>query len=606
MPSPPGPGADAAYGRALAAYDRKAYDEARRAALDALAQNPQHGGARALLARIDVARRAAPYQSSPSSGGGTTRGTGPEAISTDPTILISRASAPAAAEPIDQTVLVNRDDLLKRLTDPHDAPAGAPHPRPAAAPAASERTLVAPSVPRSVPPRPRSSPSVGGRAPSFWQRLRRTGNRPATPARHSPRHSRPASDRRPGRLTPGLRGALIAVAAVVVAALFVWGAILAARWFFPAGQVLTLTRPVGGTITGPGLRCGTRGSDCSTSRPTGEDVTLETQADDRYVFSGFTGDCAPTGRTTMRGPRTCGARFDSVAEGPSAVTFPLTITKPTGGTVVGPDILCGSLDSTCSVQIPSGSSVTLRYQADPGFTFSQFTGDCAPKGETVMTAARTCSAMFTPATIANVEPSGPAGPSVSRPPRPPVTSDEPSPGSRRAPPVSAPPAPPRQPTQTTQAAPTPTAPPSSTAGTPPESPMPTAADKPAPPPITVEEHAKNEILQLVKNYCAEYETMKPDRIQKLFPLIDQKVLRDRFKEYKSLKCTITAPPEYDRLDARPAGGAQIKFGMKQVIQMKSSGAPQAVETIVTMVVSRTDLRSDWLIDRVQHEPKPKP
>ena len=46
--------------------------------------------------------------------------------------------------------------------------------------------------------------------------------------------------------------------------------------------------------------------------------------------------------------------------------------------------------------------------------------------------------------------------------------------------------------------------------------------------------------------------------------------------------------------------------MKQVIQMKSNGAPQAVETIVTMVVSRTDLRSDWLIDRVQHEPKPKP
>ena len=74
MPSPPGPGADAAYGRALAAYERKAYDDARRAALDALAQNPQHGGARALLARIDVARRAAPYQSSPSSGGGMTRG----------------------------------------------------------------------------------------------------------------------------------------------------------------------------------------------------------------------------------------------------------------------------------------------------------------------------------------------------------------------------------------------------------------------------------------------------------------------------------------------------------------------------------------------------
>jgi hypothetical protein len=98
--------------------------------------------------------------------------------------------------------------------------------------------------------------------------------------------------------------------------------------------------------------------------------------------------------------------------------------------------------------------------------------------------------------------------------------------------------------------------------------------------------------------------MQPGRIQKLFPQVNERVLRDQFRQYKSLKCT-AAPAEFDRLDAGPAGGAQVKFGMKQVIQMKSGGAPDVQETIVTMVVSRPDFRSPWLIDRVRHEAKPK-
>ena len=52
--------------------------------------------------------------------------------------------------------------------------------------------------------------------------------------------------------------------------------------------------------------------------------------------------------------------------------------------------------------------------------------------------------------------------------------------------------------------------------------------------------------------------------------------------------------------------AAENHGMKQVIQMKSGGAPQTVETIVTMTVSRMDLQSPWLIDRLLHAPKPKP
>jgi hypothetical protein len=48
--------ADAAYGRALAAFQEKSYDVARRWAVEALAHNRQHAGARALMARLDAAR----------------------------------------------------------------------------------------------------------------------------------------------------------------------------------------------------------------------------------------------------------------------------------------------------------------------------------------------------------------------------------------------------------------------------------------------------------------------------------------------------------------------------------------------------------------------
>jgi hypothetical protein len=383
--------------------------------------------------------------------------------------------------------------------------------------------------------------------------------------------------------TPGLRGALIAVAAVAVAVLVVWGAIQAGRWLWPAGQLLTLEKPVGGTIIGPGLRCGSRGSDCSTTRPTGDPVELEAQPDEHYLFNGWFGDCASTGRMSMSEPRKCGARFVPMPATPQAVTFRLTITKPTGGTVIGGvQLMCGTRGSECSEDVPIGQLVALQIEADTGYTFSQFTGDCPPGGEITMTAAKTCSATFTPTSTphANVIPSGPAGP--PRPRRQKETVE-----------VTPPPAPP------------PPVSPPPTAEAPGVESTPTNPDKPAAPPITAEQHAKNEIEQLVKDYCAEYETLKPDRVQKLFPLVNQGVLRDQFRQYKTLRCTLAAPLEYERLDARPAGGAQVKFGMKQVIQMRSGGAPQTVETIVTMVVSRTDLRNPWLIDRVRHDPKPK-
>jgi len=83
------------------------------------------------------------------------------------------------------------------------------------------------------------------------------------------------------------------------------------------------------------------------------------------VFSGYTGDCAPVGRTSMTEPRTCGATFDQVATPAATATFRLTITKPEGGTVVGNGgIYCGTSGAMCTADIPSGVPVSLKAEAD--------------------------------------------------------------------------------------------------------------------------------------------------------------------------------------------------------------------------------------------------
>jgi hypothetical protein len=358
-------------------------------------------------------------------------------------------------------------------------------------------------------------------------------------------------------------------------------------WIFPAGQLLTITTPTGGTIVGPGIECGTSGTRCSNTIATGEAIELETRPDKDYVFSGYTGDCAPAGRTAMTQPRTCGATFGLVqrAEGPPA--FRLTIIKPEGGTVVGSGgILCGVNGSTCTADIPSGLPVTLRADAAEGFEWQQFTGDCPSTGEMAMTSAKTCGATFIPS----------AAPLNRGPVQPPPPRPRAAPPPTRVAPPAAPP--------TTAQPPVPTNPQGSLGPTPTQA-TPTVVDKPAPPPITAEEHAKQEIGQLVKNYCAALSTLNAATVRKLFHIDNERSLRDQYREYKSLKCTVSSQPEYDRLDASAAGAAQLKFGMKQVVEMRSGGAQRDHEFVVTTVVSRKEFQSPWLIDRVFYEVKPK-
>lgn len=569
-------GADAAYDRAFAAFQEGSYDVSRQWVLEALARDASHPRARDLLARLDAVRRPSRPASFPQSPAGSSArpgGSGPEVVSTDPTVLISRASRAPVNEPIAPTVMVRRDDPARRRPD--DDPFAPPAPRYTGV---SEPTVIAQRSAAQPPPPPGSGaapsprPAAGGAALGWRERW--FGTRTAA--------SRTAAG-------GSLRGVGVAVAAVAAAALLLFAGIAAVRWLWPSGQVLTVTRPTGGTITGPGVNCGTRGSDCTTTRPNGDPVELIPQPDDGYVFSGFFGDCAPTGRFAMTAARTCGAVFNRVAAPEKPVVFLLSIIKPVGGTIIGaPDILCGTDGATCSAQIPSGQPVTLRFSADNGYTFGTFTGDCSPQGETTMTAARTCGATFiqTQTTVANREPG----------PRP-----MPRPTPRQTRPAT-------EPTPATGAS-TPAPPPPVTAPVPPPAPAPDTTQAPPPgpveKPITAEDHAKNEIEQLVNAYCQSLETLDPKRVQKWFPLAQMGELRDEFRQYKSLRCTITSPPKYDRLDAIGAGGAQLKFGMKQEIQMRSGGAPVVLETIVTMVTSRANFQSPWLIDRVRHEPKPK-
>ena len=123
--------------------------------------------------------------------------------------------------------------------------------------------------------------------------------------------------------------------------------------------------------------------------------------------------------------------------------------------------------------------------------------------------------------------------------------------------------------------------------------------------MSQEDHAKREIGELVKKYCAALNTLKPEVIRSLFHLDNTRELRDKFKEYETLKCALTSEPEYDRLDASPAGGAQVKFGMKHTVKMRSGGAQPTWDFIVTAVLSRREFQAPWLFDRVTYEVKPK-
>jgi serine/threonine protein kinase len=416
--------------------------------------------------------------------------------------------------------------------------------------------------------------------------------RPA-PERQASRHEPPRKDNRvpPKRREPlwtryprtaQVLGALVIVAVLVLAGLVLYNILT------PDGHMLTITRPTGGTLTAAGIKCGTRGSECSSIRPVGEQIELVPEPDDGFELTAYTDDCAPSGRTLMAGKRTCGATFAAAAlplVDPN--TQLLTIAPvPTGGTLKGLDILCGTQGTMCSFKHIHGVPVDLQPEPDPGYTFMRFTGDCVPIGRLQMTAPRTCSAVFSRTDSLAPEkplpaPVGPAARGGSSTAQPKDTSQ---------------PGPPPPPTGTK----TPPGPPP-----PPVDPPPVIVQK-AEAPIPDDVFAKQRIQQTLDAYCKAIIALDPLAVQKVFPKANMTAFRNQLNKnaYKSVECTF-GEPKYLDLDASPAGKAKIQVELKTVYEHTSVKKPDVHEQIADMSLYRVNERSPFLIDTVSFKPKPK-
>jgi Divergent InlB B-repeat domain/PKD domain len=177
--------------------------------------------------------------------------------------------------------------------------------------------------------------------------------------------------------------------------------------------VLTVTPPNGGTITGPaGIACP---GNCSATFDPGQPVQLTARPGTGNVQLGWGDACTGTkaGTTctvTMAGDRTVSATF-----GPPPPVR-LTVTRPTGGTVTGPNGI--SCPNACTATFNSGQPVALTATANAGFAFAGWGGACRGTATTcnlTLTANQTVSARFTQIkrtlsiTSRQFEPNGGAG-----------------------------------------------------------------------------------------------------------------------------------------------------------------------------------------------------
>jgi serine/threonine protein kinase len=555
--------AEAAYQRALLSYGGGSADAARRSAVEAIAEDPSHVGARELLARLD--HRGAPLSPlRPVPGAPTAVATSAESAGT----LASSATVASSGTIVSGSTMASSETR-------------------ASAPAASPRAVSASAPTIVITPPASRPPGVAERFQGIVDKLRSSAG---TRAEARPRGraaweaQQPIWQRYPRAIVAA--AAVVAVAAIAaLVMLIVWR---------PSGQLLTITRPVGGTLSAAGINCGTRGNDCATNFKRGELVELRPEADAGYVFVGYTGPCAPAGRVTMSDARTCGANFE-LAQLPAttaAATQVLTISPvPTGGTLEGVDIVCGTKGSACTANVPEKQMAELRPSADPGFTFTGFLGDCTTGGQVQMNGPRTCSAKFTPTAIAEAQPVLPprrSGAGGGRGPAPidkgpaPVPVDPPS---ARGP----------APQGRQYDAPSP-----GRGAAPPQ-----AGEKPdVVRPPTDDEDAKTRIQSQLSEWCAAFEALDPDRVQRVYPKVDINALRRQLNhsKYKSVQCKF-GEPKFVAVDGA-AGKVQLEADLTRVYDHTVTG-PEKSEQIATMTFTRANRQSPWFMDSINYRQKPK-
>lgn len=139
---------------------------------------------------------------------------------------------------------------------------------------------------------------------------------------------------------------------------------------------VTITAPIGGTVTGTKINCGPATSRCDRLASPGDELTLEAVPDADSVFLGWTGACAPAGTTPVC---TVTALGDIAVSAVFGYTLDVGTTGTGGGTVVSDP---AGLDCapTCAAVFPAGSDVTLAAAADSASAFVSWGGACAGSG----------------------------------------------------------------------------------------------------------------------------------------------------------------------------------------------------------------------------------
>src|SRR5262249_30616076 len=145
----------------------------------------------------------------------------------------------------------------------------------------------------------------------------------------------------------------------------------------------------------------------------------------------------------------------------------------------------------------------------------------------------------------------------------------------------------------------------------PVAPAPAPAGQATPPgevkvPISDEDYAKNAVKDVLKDYCAAYEALDPEAVQRVYPKVNMAALRLQLNKsaYKSVQCTF-AEPKYDALDAA-AGTAKVKVESKRIFERTSLGEkPEVYEYVATINFSRASQRGRWVVENALFAPKPK-
>jgi len=169
----------------------------------------------------------------------------------------------------------------------------------------------------------------------------------------------------------------------------------------PAPYNLTIApTPTNGRITGPGIDCGTGGTNCTESYPGGTPVTLTAHPASSYTVNSWSGACASAGSAstctvTMDAAKTVSVSFRSGGPGPYTLTISPT---PTNGRITASGVSCGTGGTgDCTETYTSVTTVTLTATPSSGYTVSSWSGACSGTTTTctvTMDAAKTASVSF--------------------------------------------------------------------------------------------------------------------------------------------------------------------------------------------------------------------